>query len=122
MKHKESQNNVKSAGPPLEPVRFEFTHPTATSVCVAGTFNNWQPDAGPMHPVGNGRWVGKTALPIGTYEYRLVMDGQWMTDPRALESVPNPFGGMNSILNVANSPEEAHLANAEHLPLKNTNK
>jgi hypothetical protein len=36
--------------------------------------------------------------------------------------VPNPFGGRNSVLNVASSPEAAHLANAENSPLKNTNK
>lgn len=34
----------------LMPVRFEFTHPEADSVYIAGTFNNWQPDAKPMHP------------------------------------------------------------------------
>ena len=38
------------------------------------------------------------------------------------ESVPNPFGGRNSILHVAHSPAAAHLADAENLPLKKTNK
>jgi hypothetical protein len=42
-----------------------------------------------------------------------------MPDPLAKETVPNPFGGRNSVLNVADSPEAAHLANAETLPLKN---
>jgi hypothetical protein len=42
-----------------------------------------------------------------------------MPDPRSRESVPNPFGGRNSILTVASSPEAAHLADAEKLPLKN---
>jgi hypothetical protein len=36
--------------------------------------------------------------------------------------VPNPFGGRNSILTVADSPEAKHLADAENLPLKNINK
>jgi hypothetical protein len=40
-------------------------------------------------------------------------------DPLARESVPNPFGGRNSILRVATSPEAAHLADAENIPLKN---
>jgi hypothetical protein len=33
--------------------------------------------------------------------------------------VPNPFGGRNSILKVAESPAAAQLADAENLPLKN---
>jgi hypothetical protein len=41
-----------------------------------------------------------------------------MPDPLAKETVPNPFGGRNSILKVADSPETAHLADAEALPLK----
>ena len=64
---------------------------------------------------------GNHAAP-GTYEYCLVVDGQWMPDPLAKESVANPFGGRNSILHVASSPAAAHLADAENLPLKNANK
>jgi len=50
-----------------------------------------------------------------------VVDGDWMADPMALETVANPFGGRNSVLNVATSPEAAHLAEAENLPFKNIN-
>ena len=106
----------------MEPVRFEFTHPTATTVCVAGTFNEWHAEAKPLQPVGGGRWLKETVLPPGNYEYCLVVDGEWMPDPRARETVPNPFGGRNSILKVADSPEAAHLADAENLPLENANK
>ena len=122
MKHNHNHDNAGSAGLQLVPVRFEFTHPTATTVCVAGTFNHWQPEAKTLHPAGGGRWLKETALTPGTYEYCLVVDGRWIPDPLAKETVPNPFGGRNSILKVANSPEASHLANAEHLPLKNKNK
>jgi 1,4-alpha-glucan branching enzyme len=122
MKHNKEHDNTKSAGPQLEPVRFEFTHLTATTVCVAGTFNDWHAEAKPLHPVGDGRWLKETVLPPGTYEYCLVVDGEWMPDPRARETVPNPFGGRNSILKVADSPEAAHLTDAENLPLKNASK
>jgi 1,4-alpha-glucan branching enzyme len=122
MKHNKNHDNAQSDGPQLQPVRFEFTHPTARTVCVAGTFDNWRPDAKPMHPLGGGRWLKETVLPPGTYEYCLVVDGKWMPDPLARETVPNPFGGVNSVLKVARSPEESHLASAEHSPLENTNK
>jgi 1,4-alpha-glucan branching enzyme len=121
MKHSKHHDNARSEEPHMEWVRFEFTHPTATTVCVAGTFNDWHAEAKPLHPVGDGRWVKETVLPPGTYEYRLVVDGQWIADPLAKETVPNPFGGRNSILKVANSLESAHLADAENLPLKNAN-
>jgi len=121
MKHSKHHDHARSAGPRLEPVRFEFTHPTARTVCVAGTFNNWHAETKPMHPMGDGRWLKETALPAGTYEYCLVVDGEWMPDPRARETVRNPFGGRNSLLRVAGSSAEAHLAEAENVPLKNKN-
>jgi 1,4-alpha-glucan branching enzyme len=100
MKHNKNHDNGPGPGPQLEPVRFEFTHPTATTVCVAGTFNAWHAEAKPLHPQGDGHWLKNTVLPAGTYEYRLVVDGQWIADPLASDSVPNPFGGRNSVLKV----------------------
>src|SRR6185436_13087797 len=41
MKHNKNHDNAPNAGPQLVPVRFEFTHATAITVCVAGTFNHW---------------------------------------------------------------------------------
>ncbi|MBI5386954.1 MAG: glycogen-binding domain-containing protein [Verrucomicrobia bacterium] len=121
MKHNKNHDNAQSAELSLMPVVFEFTHPTATTVCVAGTFNDWRPTAKPMLQFGDGRWHKETALAPGTYEYCLVVDGQWIADPMARETVPNPFGGRNSVLKVACSPEAAHLADAENLPMKSTN-
>jgi hypothetical protein len=86
---------------------------------VAGTFNAWQPEAKALHSSGAGNWWKDTTLAPGSYEYCLIVDGQWIPDPKAHESVANPFGGRNSILNVAASPQVAHLAEAAHLPLKN---
>ena len=122
MKHNHNHDNARSPGPQLVPVRFEFTHPTAKIVCLAGTFNQWQPEAKTLHSSGAGHWWQEASLAPGTYEYCLVVDGQWMPDPQARETVANPFGGRNSLLHVASSPAAAHLADAEKLPLKNENK
>ncbi len=121
MKHNKNHDNARSPGPQLIPVRFEFTHPTAVTVSVAGCFNHWQPEAKALHPSGGGRWLKETVLAPGTYEYCLVVDGQWMPDPLATETVPNPFGGRNSVLRVTGSPEATHLSEAEHVPFKNAN-
>lgn len=98
--HGRSHGSEHDSGPKPVPVRFEFTHPTAANVCIAGTFNNWEPETKPMHSSGSGCWFKETALPPGDYEYCLVVDGQWMPDPRVEERVPNPFGGNNSVLRV----------------------
>lgn len=82
-------------------VLLEIVQPGAHSVCVAGSFNEWKPEAAPLSPAGNGRWVGDLAVKPGRYEYLFVVDGQWVTDPNAKEAVANPFGGQNSVLFVS---------------------
>lgn len=95
-----SSGRIEASTPKTQLVRIELTHPTACNVCISGTFNDWHPSATDMIALGNGRWVKELTLPPGTYEYRLVVDGEWMADPQASECAPNPFGGMNSILRV----------------------
>ena len=53
-----------------------------------------------MVGLGNGRWIKELTLPPGVYEYRIVADGEWLPDPLATETNPNPFGGLNSVLEV----------------------
>lgn len=119
MKHNHNHDNLPAAGLQLVPVRFEYTNPSAMSVCLAGSFNNWQPEAKALHSSGLGNWWKETAIAPGTYEYCLVVDGKWLPDPHAQETVANPFGGRNSVLHVATSPQAAHLSDAENLPLQN---
>lgn len=121
MKHNHSHDNARNPGPPLVPVRFEFTDPKAAAVSVAGSFNQWKPEAKTLHASGGGLWFKDTALAPGNYEYRFVVDGRWITDPMAKETVPNDFGGRNSVLKVVSSEEE-HLIDAENLPFKCGNK
>jgi 1,4-alpha-glucan branching enzyme len=119
MKRNKNRRSACGAGVQLVPVCFEFTDPTAATVCLAGTFNHRKPECKILHSSGTGRWWQDMALAPGAYEYCLVVDGRWMPDPLARETVPNPFGGKNSVLRVASSPETAHLADAESLPFKN---
>ena len=86
---KNNKTNNAPGGPRVLMVRFGYTHPTASTFAVAGTSNNWRPDSTPMLLWGDGRWLIELPLAPGTYEYRLVVDGEWMADPQAKESVPN---------------------------------
>ena len=90
----------RAGGPGPKPVRVEFNDPRVETVAIAGDFNDWRPEAAPMIHLGGGHWVKDLVLPAGVYEYRLVVDGEWMPDPQAADRRPNPFGGANSILTV----------------------
>jgi len=99
---KKNKTNHQPAGEPrTKPVHIEFTHATAKAIGIAGSFNDWRPEATPMICLGEGRWAKELALPPGSYEYCVVVDGAWMGDPLAKETAPNPFGGLNSVLRVA---------------------
>ena len=102
-RHKANRN-----GSANQSVRLEFIHATAKSVSVAGTFNDWRPGATEMVSVGDGRWLKELVLAPGAYEYRLVVDGEWMPDPRASETASNPFGEDNSVLRVNGNVGATH--------------
>src|SRR6185369_375523 len=94
---------AKPEAPKPKPARvvFELVKPDAKNVYVAGSFNDWKPELAPLTPLGNGRWEGDLTLKPGRHEYLFVVDGEWLPDPNAKESVQNPFGGRNSILGVS---------------------
>ena len=82
-------------------VIFVTLYPRASSVQIAGDFNNWQPSKTPLQKVGkSGVWQTKIKLPAGKYRYRLVVDGQWQQDPYNETTESNPFGGFNSVVEV----------------------
>ena len=94
---KKGGNKQEPQTPTHKEVCLSVNLPNARSVCVAGTFNNWDPAKTAMEKDGAG-WKATVSLPPGRYEYKFVVDGQWMSDPGAKESVRNDFGGTNSIL------------------------
>ncbi len=81
-------------------VAFTVAAPHAHEAAVAGTFNDWQPQA--LKPAAKqGLFSLTMLLTPGEYEYRFVVDGQWCSDDSCSESVPNPFGASNSLVRVA---------------------
>jgi 1,4-alpha-glucan branching enzyme len=92
---------VKPQAPKPGCVSLEFNKPDARHVFVAGSFNEWKPEQTPLVPQGNGRWAGDLSVKPGRHEYLFVVDGQWVPDPNAKETVQNPFGGQNSVLVVS---------------------
>jgi 1,4-alpha-glucan branching enzyme len=83
---------------PLEkPAEFILSQPQARSVAVAGTFNDWDLSRTPMSLGPGGSWKATVWVPAGRYEYRFVVDGQWISDPSARECVQNSFGSTNAV-------------------------
>ncbi len=82
-------------------IMFVSLYPRANTVQIAGDFNNWQPQETPMERVGDsGVWQAKLNLGNGLYRYRLVVDGQWQQDPYNERTEMNPFGELNSLIEV----------------------
>ena len=74
-------------------------------VSIAASFNNWNPTTHVMKPNTElGIWELCVKLPVGKHTYRLVIDGQWCTDPYNNTCEPNPFGETNSAFTVTGSP------------------
>lgn len=74
--------------------------PNIQQVAVAGSFNNWDPGTTLMQQQ-NGAWSTILVLAPGSYEYMFVEDGdRWVTDPLAIETRADGFGGVNAVLDV----------------------
>ena len=82
------------------PAVFRLMAPDAQRVSVVGTFNGWNPRAHLLRgPDPSGVWSLSLPLPPGRYRYAFVVDGvRWVTDPNALASEADGFGGHNSVL------------------------
>lgn len=94
------QRTVSGTG--LRYVRLVYVpaHAGVQEVTVAGSFNDWKPNSTPMQRQ-NGTWSTILVLSPGTYEYMFVEDGdRWVTDPLAIETRDDGFGGMNAVLDV----------------------
>ncbi|HHF52739.1 MAG TPA: hypothetical protein ENL43_00035, partial [candidate division WOR-3 bacterium] len=62
-------------------VKFEYYNPDAKQVYLAGEFNEWSTTSLPMRKEKDGTWWIVIKLPPGKYEYKFVVDGQWVADP-----------------------------------------
>lgn len=82
-------------------VLFDVHLGGAREVYLAGTFNDWHPTTLPMVDMGLGRWEKEILIPPGVHEYLFVADGRWIPDPNCAVTVPNPYGGVNSVRRVS---------------------
>lgn len=82
-------------------VVFSVFSPDSVSVAVAGEFNGWSAEKGAMKKGKDGVWTLKVKLAAGSYQYKVVYDGQyWNIDNSNPDRVADGHGGENSIKHV----------------------
>lgn len=74
-------------------------YPDAQSVCIAGNFNNWDAKSLEMSKK-DGVWSLDIFLNEGTYAYKFVVDGHWITDPQNPILRPDGKGNYNSYISI----------------------
>ncbi len=86
----------------MKRVIFSLTAPRAKEVMLVGDFTKWH-----VKPIQMDRmkprsrtFAATLSLAPGTYQYKFIVDGEWVEDPKA-ESVPNDFGTRNSLITIA---------------------
>ncbi|MBI3948646.1 MAG: isoamylase early set domain-containing protein [Armatimonadetes bacterium] len=78
-------------------VAFALHAPEASDVALVGDFNGWDPAARPLKRDESGTWKTTLTLPSGEYQYRYVIDGDWVDDPQCETRLPNEFGTQNCV-------------------------
>ncbi|MGO9022575.1 MAG: AAA family ATPase [Syntrophobacteraceae bacterium] len=74
-------------------VLFSCFAPSAMAVHLAGDFNRWNPEKEPLFNLsGRGLWQKSVPLQPGQYQYKYVIDGNWVLDPANPKTVPGPVG------------------------------
>jgi len=68
---------------------------------LAGSFNNWMPDALAMTKTDSG-WTVQVKLGPGKYWYKFIADGNWMTDSDNRLNENDGQGNVNSVFYKAN--------------------
>lgn len=87
--------------PPQKSRKKLFTLAAAgtKSVQIAGDFNGWRPEPLRLKDCPEGPlWQKTVALVPGSYQYKYLVDGQWLPDPANATTVDNSFGSINSLI------------------------
>ncbi len=79
---------------------FRYHDDSASTVKLAGDFNDWDPEAASFERCGDGLWkISMPCQPAGKYRYKFLVDGaRWTEDPSHGLKEEDGYGGFNSVL------------------------
>lgn len=85
---------------PVCKVTFSLPAEDAETVSVVGDFNDWNPAKTPLKKLKSGTFKGTISLPVdGTYEFKYLVDGEYVNEPEADEYRYNEYAGTeNAVL------------------------
>jgi hypothetical protein len=74
-------------------------HAEASLVVLTGTFNNWNQSQLLFAREGD-EWVCRVELDPGVYQYKFVVDGDWLLDPSNPDTAEDEAGNVNNVIEV----------------------
>jgi chromosome partitioning protein len=102
MLKEQMDKKIREELPKLSEIMFSLSAPEAADVYIAGEFNNWKTDDDSRMVKEDNVWTKRVNLAPGAYRYRFVMDGNWVEDPGNPRKEKNPFGQLDSLLEISN--------------------
>ncbi len=96
----EVKSKQGSSLPQTVQVNFKLVQPRAKRVSLCSEFNGWSPEATPMDRLQDGQWSVTLGLKPGRYQYKFLVDGEWIPDPNACENFVNQYGTLNSVVEI----------------------
>jgi hypothetical protein len=97
LKENDGQGNINSVFYKTNTVFTLNGFTNAKKVFLAGSFNNWKPNALLMNRTSTG-WTVPVYLAEGTHTYKFVVDGKWIKDENNNEKLPDGHGDFNSVI------------------------
>ncbi len=90
----------------------------ADEVLLTGSFSNWDEKGFTMQRTEGG-WELQLELDPGRYEYKFIVDGEWMHDPANPNTVVNQYHTLNSVYEITKEVQFrlAGFAEAENVRL-----
>ena len=101
-------------------VTFRLLAPAAKTAAVGGSWNDWSDTHSPMSREADGWWTWTIVVPSSALlEYKFVLDGEWVADPKAPAQKDDGFGSFNGVVAVGKLlPAEVSKA-ASSVPTSN---
>ena len=97
--NKKADKKTVAKAPARRRISFAVKAGPGKIVSVAGSFNDWNPEAKYLKDKNNdGIYRGIVTLAPGKYEYKFVIDGIWSMDADNPDFAANDFGTLNSLL------------------------
>jgi len=97
---KKMKEILKQELPKITEIVFSISAPEAKEVHLVGDFNSWNLNKDSQMQQENGNWRKKVSLLGGKYRYRFVVDGTWIEDASNPAKELNPYGSLDSLIEV----------------------